>query len=67
MTTFADRQDERYVIADQRRFTWTRCRTELAPFLTRHVTWRALAGDDIVSSLDRNGKRCRYRLPVASS
>ena len=53
MTTFADRQDERYVIADQRRFTWTRCRTELAPFLTRHVTWRALAAGDIKSKYQR--------------
>jgi hypothetical protein len=53
MTAFADRQEERYVIADQRRLTWARCRTDIAPLFTRHVTWRALAAGDIKSKYRR--------------
>ncbi len=53
MTAFANRQDERYVIADQRRLTWARCRTDIAPLFTRHVTWRALAAGDIKSKYRR--------------
>ena len=53
MTAFVDRQDERYVIADQRRLTWARCRADIAPLFTRHVTWRAPAAGDIKSKYRR--------------
>jgi lipopolysaccharide transport system permease protein len=53
MTSLSDGQVERYVIANQRRLTWERCRTEIAPFVTRHVTWRALAAGDIRSKYRR--------------
>jgi lipopolysaccharide transport system permease protein len=53
MTTLTDGREERYVVADQRRFTWERCRVDLAPFFTRHITWRALAAGDIRSKYRR--------------
>ena len=53
MTTLANEQEERFVIADRRRFSWARCRTDIAPFLTRQVTWRALAAGDIRSKYQR--------------
>jgi lipopolysaccharide transport system permease protein len=53
MTSLTDGQVERYVIANQRRLTWERCRAEIAPFVTRHVTWRALAAGDIRSKYRR--------------
>jgi len=53
MTSLTDGQVERYVIADQRRLTWERCRADIAPFITRHVTWRALAAGDIRSKYRR--------------
>jgi len=53
MTTLTDGQVERYVVAEQRRFTWARCWSDLAPFVTRHVTWRALAAADIRSKYRR--------------
>jgi lipopolysaccharide transport system permease protein len=53
MTALIDGQEERYVVAEQRRFTWERCRADIAPFVTRHVTWRALASGDIRSKYRR--------------
>ncbi|MGY4287230.1 lipopolysaccharide transport system permease protein [Bradyrhizobium sp. LM2.7] len=53
MTSLTDGQVERHVIANQRRLTWERCRAEIAPFVTRHVTWRALAAGDIRSKYRR--------------
>jgi lipopolysaccharide transport system permease protein len=53
MTSLTDLREERFVVADQRRFTWARCRAEIAPFVTRHVTWRALAAGDIRSKYRR--------------
>ena len=46
MTSLTDEQVERFVVADQQRFSWARCRADIAPFITRHVTWRALAAGD---------------------
>lgn len=53
MTTLIDEQVERLVVADRRRFSWERCREDIAPFVTRHVTWRALAAADIRSKYRR--------------
>jgi lipopolysaccharide transport system permease protein len=53
MTSLTDGQEERFVVADQRRLTWARCRADIAPFVTRHVTWRALAAGDIRSKYRR--------------
>ncbi|MGJ5178178.1 ABC transporter permease [Bradyrhizobium oligotrophicum] len=53
MTTVTDGQVERFVVADRRRFSWERCREDIAPFITRHVTWRALAAGDIRSKYRR--------------
>jgi lipopolysaccharide transport system permease protein len=53
MTSLANEREERFVIAGGRRFSWARCRTDIAPFLTRHVTWRALAAGDIRSKYRR--------------
>lgn len=53
MTSLTDGQVERFVVADRRRFSWTRCRADMAPFVTRHVTWRALAAGDIRSKYRR--------------
>jgi lipopolysaccharide transport system permease protein len=53
MTSLTDGQVERYVVANQRRLSWERCRTDIAPFVTRHVTWRALAAGDIRSKYRR--------------
>jgi lipopolysaccharide transport system permease protein len=53
MMSVANKYEERLVVADQRRFTWARCRTDIAPFVTRHVTWRALAAGDIRSKYRR--------------
>jgi lipopolysaccharide transport system permease protein len=53
MTSLTDGQVERYVVANQRRLSWERCRAEIAPFVTRHVTWRALAAGDIRSKYRR--------------
>ena len=53
MTTLTDGQVERLVVAEQRRFSWARCRNDIAPFVTRHVTWRALAAGDIRSKYRR--------------
>jgi lipopolysaccharide transport system permease protein len=53
MTSLTDAREERFVVADQRRFTWARCREDIAPFVTRHVTWRALAAGDIRSKYRR--------------
>jgi lipopolysaccharide transport system permease protein len=52
MTTLTDGPVEHFVVAD-RRFSWARCRADLAPFVTRHVTWRALAAGDIRSKYRR--------------
>ena len=53
MTTLTDGEEERYVVAEKQRFTWARCRVDIAPFFTRHVTWRALAAGDIRSKYRR--------------
>src|SRR3954469_16505228 len=53
MTTLIDGEVERRVVADRQRFSWARCRTDTAPFVTRHVTWRALAAGDIRSKYRR--------------
>jgi lipopolysaccharide transport system permease protein len=53
MTTGANEREERFVMAEGRRFSWARCRTDIAPFLTRQVTWRALAALDIRSKYRR--------------
>lgn len=53
MTTLTDEPVERFAVADQQRFSWARCRADLAPFVTRHVTWRALAAGDIRSKYRR--------------
>jgi lipopolysaccharide transport system permease protein len=53
MTTLTDGQVESHMVANQRRVTWERCVTDLAPFVTRHVTWRALAAGDIRSKYRR--------------
>jgi len=53
MTTLIDAQEERVFVADEPRFTWTRCRKEIAPFVTRNVTWRGLAAADIRSKYRR--------------
>jgi lipopolysaccharide transport system permease protein len=53
MTSLANQLEERFLVADRQRFTWARCRAETAPFLTRHVTWRALAAGDIRSKYRR--------------
>jgi lipopolysaccharide transport system permease protein len=53
MTTLTDGQVERFVVADQRRVSWAKCREDIAPFITRHVTWRALAAGDIRSKYRR--------------
>jgi lipopolysaccharide transport system permease protein len=53
MTSVTDGQVERFAVGDQRRFSWARCRADLAPFVTRHVTWRALAAGDIRSKYRR--------------
>ena len=53
MTSLANEHVERFVVADSRRFTWARCRAEITPFVTRHVTWRALAAGDIRSKYRR--------------
>ncbi len=53
MTSLANENEERFVIAERRRFSWARCRTDVAPFLTRQVTWRALAAGDIRSKYRR--------------
>lgn len=53
MTTLIDGQDERSMVAGPRRFTWARCLEDVAPFFTRHITWRALAAGDIRSKYRR--------------
>jgi lipopolysaccharide transport system permease protein len=53
MTTLTDGEVERFVVAERQRFSWARCRTDIAPFVTRHVTWRALAAGDIRSKYRR--------------
>ena len=53
MTSLTDQHEERIVVADRQRFSWDRCRTDIAPFVTRHVTWRALAAGDIKSKYRR--------------
>jgi lipopolysaccharide transport system permease protein len=53
MTTLTDEQVECYVVAERPRVTWARCVADLAPFVTRHVTWRALAAADIRSKYRR--------------
>ncbi|CAL78872.1 putative O-antigene/LPS export system permease protein [Bradyrhizobium sp. ORS 278] len=53
MSTLTDGEVERFVVAERGRFTWARCREDIAPFLTRHVTWRALAAGDIRSKYRR--------------
>ena len=53
MTSLTNEHEERFVVADRRRFTWERCRADIAPFVTRHVTWRALAAGDIRSKYRR--------------
>jgi len=52
MTSLAE-QEEHFIVADGRPFTWARCRADIAPFVTRHVTWRALAAGDIRSKYRR--------------
>jgi len=53
MTTVTDGQVERDAVPGHRRVTLERCLAELAPFVTRHVTWRALAAGDIRSKYRR--------------
>src|SRR3954469_342504 len=53
MTTLTDGEIERSVVSDQPRLSWARCREDIAPFVTRHVTWRALAAGDIRSKYRR--------------
>lgn len=53
MTSLANELEERSVVAEVSRFSWARCRVEIAPFVTRHVTWRALAAGDIQSKYRR--------------
>jgi len=53
MTSLTDGQEESFVVADRQRFTWERCRADMAPFYTRNVTWRALAAGDIRSKYRR--------------
>ncbi|MGT2440288.1 ABC transporter permease [Bradyrhizobium betae] len=53
MATLANEHEERFIVAEERRFSWARCRSEIAPFVTRHVTWRALAAGDIRSKYRR--------------
>jgi lipopolysaccharide transport system permease protein len=53
MTSLTDQHEERFVVADRQRVSWDRCRTDIAPFVTRHVTWRALAAGDIKSKYRR--------------
>lgn len=53
MTSLTDGQVEQYVVAQRPRFSWARCRADVAPFVTRHVTWRALAAGDIRSKYRR--------------
>jgi lipopolysaccharide transport system permease protein len=53
MTSLTGGQVERFVVADRQRFSWARCRADIAPFVTRHVTWRALAAGDIRSKYRR--------------
>ena len=53
MASLTDGQVDRFVVADSRRFSWARCRADVAPFVTRHVTWRALAMGDIRSKYRR--------------
>jgi lipopolysaccharide transport system permease protein len=53
MTSLIDGQEERFVVANRQRLTWARCRADIAPFVTRHVTWRALAAGDIKSKYRR--------------
>jgi lipopolysaccharide transport system permease protein len=53
MTSLTDGQEERFVVAHQRRLTWARCREDISSFVTRHVTWRALAAGDIRSKYRR--------------
>lgn len=53
MTSLTDGDVERFVVANQRRMSWAQCREDIAPFFTRHVTWRALAAGDIRSKYRR--------------
>ncbi len=53
MTSLTNQHEERFVVAERERFSWARCRTDIAPFVTRHVTWRALAAGDIRSKYRR--------------
>jgi lipopolysaccharide transport system permease protein len=53
MTSVTDGQVERFAVGGTRRFSWARCQADLAPFVTRHVTWRALAAGDIRSKYRR--------------
>jgi lipopolysaccharide transport system permease protein len=53
MTSVTDGQVERFVVAERPRFSWARCRADIAPIVTRHVTWRALAMGDIRSKYRR--------------
>lgn len=53
MTSLTDGEVERFVVANQRRLSWAQCREDIAPFFTRHVTWRALAAGDIRSKYRR--------------
>jgi lipopolysaccharide transport system permease protein len=53
MTSLTNEHEERFVVADRQRVSWERCRADIAPFVTRHVTWRALAAGDIRSKYRR--------------
>ncbi|MGJ4932568.1 ABC transporter permease [Bradyrhizobium sp. HKCCYLS2038] len=53
MTDLTDGPIERLVVADRGRISWARCCADIAPFFTRHVTWRALASGDIRSKYRR--------------
>lgn len=53
MITSRNEPEERYIVADERRFVWARCWADVAPFLTRQTTWRALATEDIKSKYRR--------------
>ena len=53
MTSLTNEHEERFVVADRQRVSWERCRADIAPFVTRHVTWRALAAGDIKSKYRR--------------
>ena len=53
MTSLTDQEVKHDVTSNQRQSFWARCLEDVAPFVTRHVTWRALAAGDIKSKYRR--------------